>query len=358
VVSDAPLGLFLSGGMDSTALAALMRAAGVESIRSVSVRFEEEEYDEGEAARDVARRFGLEHTEIRVGSDEVLTALDRVIDSMDQPTVDGINTYFVSRAAREAGLTVALSGLGADELFGGYPTFQSVPRTQRIMRDLRRLPGHRALLPLAVRAPGMPRSARKLVTWTNGTSSLPAAYAAVRGLLAPDEVRALGGEEVFDPGRYVDLSVDLHGLEPAVAVSALESRIYMHNQLLRDTDAMSMANSLEVRVPFLDQEVVELAARSRSLLGRPRKPALSAARAIYFPLAGEPKTKRSFTFPLDRWLRGPFGRQLEAETSPVVLSSQGLHGLFEEVRAGRRHWSQVWAPVVLSRWLEARGVTA
>lgn len=360
MVSDAPLGLFLSGGMDSTMLAALMRAAGHERIRSVSVSFDESAFDEGCVARRVAERFGLEHVDTRVTYQDFESHLGNIVSAMDQPSADGINTYFVSMAARQAGLTVALSGLGADELFGGYPSFTVIGTAQRAMRGLARIPGHEQFMPLLDVLPGIPRGARKLARWSNGSTSLAAAYLAVRGLLGPEEVRCLVGAATLpDLATYAEQVAPIDGLPEMAGISVLESRVYMHNQLLRDTDAMSMAHSLEVRVPFLDNEIAALAARCSHLLGGPPKAVLAGARSIYFPLGLPDRPKQGFTFPLEAWLAGPLAERVEhgADSGGGGVDAPEMRRLWADFRAGRRHWSQVWAPMLLNHWLDAHHVS-
>lgn len=360
MVSDAPLGLFLSGGMDSTMLAALMRAAGHERIRSVSVSFDESAFDEGCVARRVAERFGLEHVDTRVTYQDFESHLGSIVSAMEQPSADGINTYFVSMAARQAGLTVALSGLGADELFGGYPSFTVIGTAQRAMRGLARIPGHEQFMPLLDVLPGIPRGARKLARWSNGSTSLAAAYLAVRGLLGPEEVRCLVGAATLpDLATYAEQVAPIDGLPEMAGISVLESRVYMHNQLLRDTDAMSMAHSLEVRVPFLDNEIAALAARCSHLLGGPPKAVLAGARSIYFPLGLPDRPKQGFTFPLEAWLAGPLAERVEhgADSGGGGVDAPEMRRLWADFRAGRRHWSQVWAPMLLNHWLDAHHVS-
>ncbi|PZS03685.1 MAG: asparagine synthase (glutamine-hydrolyzing) [Chloroflexi bacterium] len=358
MVSDAPLGLFLSGGMDSSTIAALTCALGHERVRSVSITFDEKAYDESEASRAVAERFGLDHVEYPVTAGDVSNHLDRVVQAMDQPSADAVNTYFVSKAAREAGLTVALSGLGADELFGGYSTFETVPKTQRVMKGIRRVPHHDRALALVERAPAIPRAGRKLARWMNGSDSLEAAYATVRGILGPSEVRGMTPlPETFNPMEYMQETVDVKGFADVEAVSLLESRLYMHNQLLRDTDAMSMAHSLEVRVPFLDDEVVAMAGRCRTSLRNGGKAALSGARDIYFPIGTPEEDKKGFSFPFDEWLMQGFkvGTRETREGGPWTHNAREL---LREYRAGGRHWSSAWTVAVLDRWLGAHQITA
>lgn len=359
LISDAPIGIFLSGGLDSSMLAALSCALGREHMRSVSITFEERAYDESSAASAVAGRFGLDHVESRVTAETVAAELDRVIAGMDQPSSDAINTYFASKAAREADLTVALSGLGADELFGGYPSFQTVPEVRRLMSRIRKIPGYASLLPLAEWSPGVPLRGRKLARWMNGSDSIEAAYVTVRGILAPGEARKLTPKMVdFRAAEYVRATVDVRGLGEQEAVSLMESRLYMHNQLLRDTDAMSMRHSLEVRVPFLDNAVVSMAARCKAALGRSRKASLIAARAIYFPSGLESGGKKGFSFPFEEWLAGgKHAELLEVSDSRGPIDARAAGVLLREYARGRRHWASPWTANVLQRWLSTHEVS-
>jgi len=253
-------------------------------------------------------------------------------------------------------LTVALSGLGADELFGGYRSFQAVPKVRSVLQALTPVPGHEKLAQMVERSTLVPYRARKLAAWTNGSASLEAAYTAVRGLIPPARATELAGDR-FDVAGYMQATADRSGVTEVEAVSLLESRFYMQNQLLRDTDAMSMAHSLEVRVPFLDNEVISLAARSRHLLGTGQKAALAGARSIYFPIGEREDSKKGFIFPLDRWLRGPLANQIDSSlTAPCYLERSGARDVLSDFRSGRIHWSAAWAPAVLERWLTAHHV--
>jgi asparagine synthase (glutamine-hydrolysing) len=182
----------------------------------------------------------------------------------------------------------------------------------------------------------------------------------MRGVLPPEEVHTLTeGSASFDPFEYAASAVHLNGMEPCRAISLLESRIYMHNQLLRDTDTMSMAHSLEVRVPYLDASVVDVAARCAQGLAGGSKRVLVEARSLYFPVGEDRGPKRGFTFPFERWLAGPMGDEIrEGADADTILSKNAVSDLWNGYLHGRRHWSAVWAVVVLQRWLHAHRVTA
>jgi asparagine synthase (glutamine-hydrolysing) len=367
LVSDVPLGVFLSGGVDSGAIVAMMREAGHERIRTFSVTFPEAEFDEGTDAARVAERHGTEHTAAEVRGEDVARELDRVVAAMDQPTIDGVNTYYVSRVTRASGTIVALSGLGGDELFGGYPSFRQIPRLLAWQRATALLGSARTILGAALAVVPSPRSAKLRESLTQ-PPTIQSAYLAVRGLLSREEVTSLlRPGPLRDAARELDAAMALSALAPALpedpvaATGVLELRGYLHNQLLRDTDAMSMAHSLEVRVPFLDHPLVEFAAALPGWLranGRPPKWLLLDALGERLPEdVGRPK--RGFTFPLGRWIRGPLRPRVEEalQDGRGIFRPEAVAELRAQVEAGRAHWSRLWAPVVLARWLRQVGET-
>jgi asparagine synthase (glutamine-hydrolysing) len=362
LAADVPLGVFLSSGMDSTALAALAsrESAGAHTFTLI---FTEEEFSEARQATATARRFGTNHQQLLLRGEEVLACHEQALLSLDQPSMDGINTWFVSRAARQAGLKVALSGLGGDELFGGYETFRSAPMGAWITRNLpaaARRPAGR-LLKSSSSAMGRPDRGRKLASLLREPSLLPHPYFFTRLLFPPDEVRGLihhdGGfagqewlrEAVQEAGDFDDFSM----------VSQLEIRGYMVNTLLRDTDAMSMAHSLEVRVPLLDRELVEyvvgLPEKWKRRRGA-RKSLLADALGDLLPPEVVAQPKRTFTLPWERWLRGPLQSEVEAglaEPASVLepfLDRAAVRKVWQDFLARRTSWSRPWSLYVLNRW--------
>jgi len=366
LVSDRPVGVFLSGGVDSGAIVAAMREAGHAHVRTFSITFPEAEYDEGVDAARVATRYETEHTARPVSGGDLAADLDRIVGAMDQPTIDGVNTYYVSEVTRRSGTVVALSGLGGDELFGGYPSFRRVPRLLAWQQAARRIPLAR---PLAATALGMipsPRSS-KLREGLLLPATARSAYLVVRGLLTGDEVATLlcpgavrEASDRFDAAAALGaLAEELPG-DPVAATSVLELRGYMHNQLLRDTDVMSMAHSLEVRVPFLDHPLVEFASRLPGALrvnGHPPKWLLLRAFGDRLP-AEAARPKRGFTFPIGPWLRGPLRARVDealGDGGGGLFQRDALARLRDRVERGQSHWSRLWAVAVLCRWLGGAG---
>lgn len=374
LLSDVPLGVFLSSGIDSTTVAGLAARASDSEVHAFTFSIPDHpSLDERPVAERSAARLGLVFHDVSVDAATALEWARTGLDAMDQPAADGLNTYMVSRAAREAGLTVALSGQGGDEVFGGYKSFRVVPRLLRLARATRWLPA------------GLRRGAAGLVTRSRGRVSsgksrdlasappdIASVYLLFRRLLSGDEMHLLG----VDAGRlglsqsYLDTSAVPVGTawrDGVAAVGRLESRFYLGNTLLRDGDVFGMANSLEIRVPLLDRDVMDWAFRIPSDVIQPRdKPAKHLLLEMCGDLLSNEQIgvpKRGFTLPIDSWLRGPL-RGLRNEAIEALLDS----GLVE--RAGveavskayagdtyRSAWTRIWALVTLGHWLRTKSAT-
>jgi asparagine synthase (glutamine-hydrolysing) len=327
LIADVPLGIFLSGGVDSSAIATVANEVHRGGIHTLSVGFDQPEFDETRDASELAREIGTEHTVLSLSGPELLSDIDHVFAAMDQPTVDGFNTYVVSRAAREAGLTVALSGLGGDELFGGYASFRDVPRATTLRR----------FLPLTVRLPDLAhvlvarlggRGAAKAMELFGRPRSTVESYLLRRELLLPTERGLLRRGAAEASSIEQGLSDEIVTLSEENQVSALELNCYMRDMLLRDADVFSMAVSLELRVPLLDHPLVEAVARlpGRWKVPDPRpKPLLLDAVGPTLPASVAQRRKRGFTFPWDAWLRGPMrDRVTEAMQEADIWRSMGI----------------------------------
>jgi asparagine synthase (glutamine-hydrolysing) len=370
LVADVPVGVFLSSGIDSTALVSLAAQKGA-SLRTVTVVFPEREFSEVEIARRTAQRFGTIHQELELSGNDVLARLGEAVGALDQPSMDGINSYFVSWAARQAGLRVALSGLGGDELFGGYGTFRSAPEAQSVAAMARKVPkSFRSGLSTAagkiLGSLSRKDAHRKMVALWNDPNFLPHPYFYTRLLFTPAQVLGLlsrNGSASPEPWEnwLLQTAKGSEGLDDFTAVSCLESRSYMVNTLLRDTDAMSMAHSLEVRVPFLDHPLVEYVTRLPGSLkcpnGKP-KSLLVDAMGDLLPEEVVAQKKRTFTFPWEHWLRGPLKKEMEKafrEISPALkpyLDAGSMARVWESFLQGNTSWSRVWSLFVLNRWVQ------
>ena len=368
--ADVPLGAFLSGGLDSSAIVASMARAGAD-LHTFAIAFDEASYDESQHAALVAKRFGSAHREVRVTRESFFAWLPDAMNAFDQPSFDGLNSYFVSRAAAEAGVTVALSGLGADELFGGYPFFAAVPRMLRASRMIGAVPGRvRRWLGPGFDGDGIDQTRRGKLGDLIATSpvDIVRAYQLTNALFRQDAIERLLGRAMprrFDglpaPWRADDAEGD------ADSLTRLGLRLFLGDRCLRDTDQMSMASSLEVRAPFTDHRFVEAALAVDATVrtaGAPDKPFEVALFADRLPDAILRRKKRGFVFPLDRWLRGGLGRFAhDTLLDPALATRLSLDGdaittwwdAFERGHPGVP-WSRVWALTIAMHWCRTHDV--
>jgi asparagine synthase (glutamine-hydrolysing) len=342
LVADVPVGAFLSSGVDSAALVALMCEAGQKDVQTVTLAFDEfrgKHADESPIAAEVAKYFGTRHTTRFISEREFTEDLPKIFEAMDQPTIDGINTWFVSKAARELGLKVAISGLGGDELFGGYPSFSDVPFWARVLAIPGRIPG----LGVASRKllAGMSRRSKmlspKAISLVEYGKSFPGAYFLRRGLFMPWELEALADKDTVRLGlqRLKPIGSIEALLEPMPRsgfgkVAVLESSAYMRNQLLRDTDWASMAHSLEVRVPLVDSILLRRLAPIVSKEDRSNsKRLLVNGLGKRLPESVTRRSKTGFTTPLHTWIQ----RDNRLQGWRAVSSLASTHC----------HWARRWA---------------
>lgn len=375
LLSDVRIGLFLSGGLDSTAILGLTQDADRGNcLEAFTVSFPDRSTnDECEIARDTARRFGARFNECQVSDS---TALGWVVDAMhcmDQPSIDGVNTYIVSRAVHDQGIAVALSGLGGDEIFGGYNLFRRVPRTYDMMSWLSPFP-----VPMRMAAARLGttfaskvarRKAEEIVAADPGLIGI---YFQYRRLLSDLSLQSFG----LTP-RNLALSEDFQIQElryedcylPAdhvASVSRLDASFYLQNILLRDSDVFGMANSLELRVPFLDRDLVEWAFALPGEVLLPKKaPLKHLLRRIcgdLFTSGQLNQSKRGFVLPFADWLRGPLQELMEDSLRYLqctgILNPMGINSvrsLFEAEPMGPA-WSRVWSLIVLGGWMKKQQI--
>jgi asparagine synthase (glutamine-hydrolysing) len=343
LVADVPVGAFLSAGLDSSTLVGLAREAAAAPLQTLTLSFDDFQgthNDECPMAADIARHLDVKHRCIVLPTGELDHELDRFFAAMDQPTVDGINTWFISHAATQAGLKVALSGLGGDELLGGYASFQQVPA---LMARARRSPWGN-VAPLY-------RSMHSLLgawlKWSPNAAGIPqygmtpeGAYHLAKGVFMPWELSAVIGQDALAEGMQVLANEDaaqqesIDGLSLFQQVMYLESVRYMRNQLLRDTDWVSMAHSLEIRVPLVDSQLTSAIA-GLAAQGRLGKSDLPGTLAHPLPDSVRKRPKTGFTTPTWKWLRHHPG--LDAWRSIPFLNQS-------RVRDSRR-----WAYTLLHR---------
>jgi len=367
MVSDVPLGAFLSGGGDSSTLVALMTRVSGRPVHTFSVGFADAgaDLDESEDVQRSARHLGAIHSAVRVDGGQVADALPRIAPALGQPTIDGVNMYFVSEAAR-SGVTVALSGLGGDEMFAGHATFPILserdaiaPRLRRALGKLRRSPSR----------------------WVTGEEELERAWKTTRArhgfamdymsfhmVRSPQDAWALAGRPVVaQDAVFAYLDADDPTIEdPLSRITRFEISLYMNSQLLRDADAASMEHSLEVRVPLLDVEVAEFAfgLPAASKLGPVEPGGATVGKRVFLRAVSDfipdwtwRKPKRGFTLPFGEWLRGPIRPLAEDALGDSAFAGLGWvdaaavdlespHFLHDR----SAHWSVVWTTLMLALW--------
>jgi asparagine synthase (glutamine-hydrolysing) len=372
VIADVPVGAFLSGGLDSAIVAGLMSRATGNVLKTFSIGFEEDNFSEADEAEVTARHFGaVHHTRILSGG-EVAEDLDKIIAACDQPTGDGVNTYYASQTAQEGGVKVALSGLGGDELFGGYPSFRTLPALARRIPMWRRLPGpFRSLIAGSLNKGGA--RARKLSDFLRYARDAHEVAAMQRrvfsessrmSMLSPGVVDLVKGASPFHP-RLESMRSDVGEEDLFAVVSAWEMRTYMADVLLRDSDVMSMRQSLELRVPFIDRPLIEWLWRQPSRFKDDRrrpKSALAEATADILPPGLISRKKRGFTLPFPIWMRKELRPFLEDTLSPASLGLSGffsagpVRALWSAFESGgdNRDWSRVWSLAVLVAFVNRR----
>jgi asparagine synthase (glutamine-hydrolysing) len=365
LVSDVPLGAFLSGGIDSTSVVALMQKVSSTPIRTFSVIFEEVGYDERRFSRLAAQSLGTAHTELLLHSDNLRRGLDKAVDAFDQPSVDGLNTYFISEATKAAGITVALSGVGGDEVFAGYVGHRRALLAEKWGNRVARVPAPMrhfgATVLQKVPVGGRTRRVAEFLE-----SERPPFFFTRQLFSQRQAENLLPGPDRTDgtSSGQSELMLSVREMDPVNRAAALEVQTYLLSTLLRDTDQMGMAHALEIRVPLLDHKLVELMfslpGRFKVGPGKP-KPLLTQALRGQIPQECINRQKRGFELPFARWLIGKTGEEIRdnfASCSTLPFRRSGLDKLWQDFENGRTSWSRVWAIFVLRRWAEAHRLEA
>ena len=371
-VADVPVGAFLSGGLDSAVVVGLMSRTSHRRLKTFSIGFDESEFSEESVAEETARHYGTEHhTSILTGG-QVALDLDRILGALDQPTGDGINTFYASKAAREGGVTVALSGLGGDELFGGYPSFRTTPVIMRWLPYWLALPESLRAVAITQLRRGDTRN-RKLadmLQYARNIQEISALQRRVfseprrRELLNPESLASAGSRAPFHP-ELATLAADLENAGQFETLSAWELRTYMTDVLLRDSDVMSMHHSMELRVPFVDRPLLEWLWRQPAAYketGSNPKFALATALRDLLPPALLQRKKRGFSLPFPIWMHQelkPFLAETFSDSSidrSGLFARQSVQALWRTFQRqnDKREWSRVWSLAVLISFINRR----
>lgn len=372
-ISDVSIGAFLSGGIDSTAVVALMSQLSSRPIRTFSIGFGEEvasSFNELSLAKIVADRYQTDHTEVFIDGRDVANELETFIWHLDQPSFDGINTYFVSKAAKEGGLTVALSGLGGDELFGGYGSYDLITRLFTPVSMWGSLPGFIRKTIAGITSP-FARGVLGNRRW-NKFNKIPlvdspiALYALARFNLWPEEKTEFYTSDFFDqlePGNHVFNVLKKYAKNNGNGwdfVTSLELQTYMNWRLLRDTDVMSMAHSLEVRVPLIDHKLVEYVCRLprgwHKILGYPKK-LLTNSLSDCIPEQIVNAPKHGFEFPMAYWMKNELKEIVEDTLSEHSIKKRGyfsyqkIQKLYDLFKKDQVSYPVLWQFVVMELWM-------
>jgi asparagine synthase (glutamine-hydrolysing) len=346
LVADVPVSVFLSGGIDSAAIAGLASELGA-SVEGITIGFEEyagRPENEVPVAAAIAAHYDLPHHVRWVSRAEFEHDIPRILDAMDQPSIDGVNTWFASKAAAERGYKVALSGIGGDELFCGYSSFREIPRTSAVGRVIAAVPGARALLGAPCAYLARRRSRPKLAGVPAFMGSLEGAYFLNRSLFLPEELTALIGADIAREGLErlggsPPAMIQADARDTAAAVGLLESTLYLRNQLLRDSDWACMGHSLELRTPLVDAQLLEtLGPFVSGFVGGAGKAMLAQSPKKPLPdrIVNRPKT--GFSLPMASWLAN--STHLAVRTDLPLLTEPWTP------------WGRRWARAVLAEIAE------
>jgi asparagine synthase (glutamine-hydrolysing) len=339
-VSDVPVGLFLSGGIDSTVVLALAQQIQKEPLRTFSISFAETEWNEGEIAKRVAHHFGAQHTEYQITEAVAIELLPQFLAAVDRPSVDAFNTFCVSKVAHDNGMKVVLSGLGGDEIFGGYPSFQKIPKMLNWGGNLQAIPLVGSSIGKGLQTWGNSPKLSRIGDFLQQPLNSATAYRSYRGIFTDAEATLIAQQ-------YLDLDniLPILAVPPDVNCATLEDEVsylelsrYMRNQLLQDSDVMSMSWGLELRTPLVDRTLLKAVAHIPSHLRLAAGKQLLIQAVPELPEWVVNRPKQGFTFPFDRWMSGEFGTYFQNIKNVDRLSLEP--------------WSRRWSLSMLQHWWE------
>jgi asparagine synthase (glutamine-hydrolysing) len=371
MVSDVPFGAFLSGGIDSSLIVGIIRSELDLPIDTFNVSFDEGEYSEAKYARMVADRFKSNHRDIRLQPSDLLGSLDDAMSSMDHPSGDGPNTWIVSGHTKKQGISMAISGLGGDELFAGYDVFRSLPNIAEkgwilsFPKEIRNLIGG-----LNYQVNKTMRARKMKVILGSDYFNLETLLPIFRRVLVDGQVSAILQDKRLRPDELGKLIRDLEEFEAFSSLPTL-SRIglaemygYMQNVLLRDTDQMAMSHALEVRVPFLDHELIEFVTQVPDPIKYPHSPKKLLVDSFSDLLPSEivNRPKMGFVLPWEEWLKNDLRKycqqRLEWLSATSYFDEKALMSMWNHFlnSSGKISWSRIWPLVTLADWMERNNV--
>lgn len=368
LISDVPLGAFLSGGIDSSAVVGLMAATSSEPVNTFNIAFNEPEYDESSYAQQIAKRFNTRHTEMRLEPTVFLDELQNALNSMDTPSGDGVNTYVVSKKIRQSGLTVALSGVGGDELFAGYPFFPQYYRLNKWKKSWALSSPFRKLAANFIKANGSVRNDRIKQLLKLDELDIAGFYPLARQIFSPRQIGKLTNHQVMQESLVQEqLRRNAGAIKkfPVLSqVSIAEYLGYTQHTLLKDTDQMSMAVSLEVREPYFDHDLVEFVLNIPDEYKFPTYPKSLLVESLGTLLPPEivHRKKQGFVFPWKVWMKNELRSFCEAQIKKLAqkdfISGDYVNKLWQRFISGDEsvRWMEIWLLLILEYWMDKNHV--
>lgn len=368
MVSDIPIGVFLSGGIDSSSIVAIKSEVSAKQLSTFHVAFEEKGFDESRYAKLVADRYLTDHHEIRISKQDLLSDVEKGLLAMDTPSIDGLNTYFISKAIKKQGISVALSGIGSDELFCGYPFFKQYAKVSALDNSIYSFSFLRRLIARALIFSKDSRKQRMASILRAEKMSIPDIYPEFRRLIMPSslhELLKLKWDDQTQLERTLKENRSIfEGLPPMGQISLAEYFGYTQHTLLQDTDQMSMAVALEVREPFFDHELIEYVIGIPDALKKPQVPKslLIGSLSSRLPKAVINRRKKGFLFPWNIWLRNELTSFCEKRIRNIsgrdFIHAEALNDLWRRFLKNDPlvKWTDIWAFVVLDQWMESNGI--
>ena len=354
LISDVPLGVFLSGGIDSSALVALASKNVACKLKTLSVIFNDEEFSESEFSRIVAKKYDTDHSEFLLSDEDFFLEIPKILSAMDQPSIDGINTYFVSKFAKQSGLKVVLSGIGGDEVFLGYDYYKKLPIIKNALMFLQYVPhsGLKNFLKI-FSALGLKKYMRLDYLQKNSSVSF---YPIFRGLFSNSEITDLLDMDECELKKYDHDLKELNGHLPKDLIDLfnyLDFEHYLQDQILKDSDFMGMHHAIEIRVPYLDHLLVENVLGLKSdlkLAGKRNKQFLVNSLNGALPKEIWDRNKKGFTLPIGKWLNKNSAYSQELLLNSSFLDGKSKSKFWGEFVNNKLHWSKIWAQIIIENW--------